>query len=184
MSYIKLKQFALIISLVVFGTQCANVMAEVPCITHSDAKRQVFTADQEKILVQHISNVFKDLNNKINWSCLANAVAQFITEHNQVATTHPHLAQLAAALYKTSSYTSPKWIGYELLGFSGTLSHGSPMSTDDILNTLEKKIKIVSTNQCSENLVDELYKLAYPTLCPKIQPTKTIEPEMTYDGEF
>lgn len=180
----KLKQFALVISLVVFGTQCANVVAEVPCVTHSDAKKQSLTANQEKILVQHISNVFKDLNNNINWSCLASAVAQFITEHKQVATTHPHLAQLAAALYKTSSYDSPKWIGYELLGFSNTLSHGSPMSTGDILDTLEKKINVASKNQCSENLVDEFYKLAYPGLCPKILPTKTIESEITYDGEF
>lgn len=162
MNNMTLKNIAILFGFLFFGAQF--VKAQASCLTLEQAQRQTLTADQQTQLVQHIGAIFNNLNNHISWSCFAEAIAQFIDEHD-IALKNPRFGQLSVALKKTSGYNSSIWIGYELQNFKDLFAN-DPTTTDaQILAIIDKRINFTTDDTCKTAFIEDLYKFAHPNLC-------------------
>jgi hypothetical protein len=174
MSYMKLKQFALVISLVVFGTQCA-------ALTREEAQNQPLNEDQQKAVITYVGQLFNDTTNTdINWYCFAGAIAQFINEHKKIAQNaeiDKRLKDLAGVLNSTSD-VSPyipyieALVGIKLQNYKDLFANNPAAqqvqkSDSEILELLKNRINYQSQETCKDDLVNTLYCIAHPGLCKR-----------------
>jgi hypothetical protein len=177
----KLKQFALVISLVVFGTQCN-------ALTRKEAQNQPLNEQQQEAVVSYVSQLFNDTTaTDINWYCFAGAIAQFINEHKQIAhkpEIDKRFKDLAVVLNSTSSSSRyipyvEMLVGLQLKNYKDLFANNpqvSPKDDSEILRLLKNRINYESKESCKDNLIDVLYCIAHPDLCKRSMPSSQAIP--------